>query len=176
MVKRNQQRFILLTCGVLLILAVLRCQITEPVWKQSEREISYKQQKYTDVITREELNDFIRLWPQFKELGMADDMIVSYRIDRPSKFIDWKTKVWFVYHRWDADRFFYVQQRLISLLHTLGARRNAQALLSQLEGRDDEISKSMIDLQKKRMNTGHDDEAELRMVEQKEKILKKMFE
>lgn len=73
---------------LLLLFSVFKCQISESVWERSNAEILAKKQNYKAEISKEELDDFIRLWPQFKELGLADDLIVSYEVDRPSKFID----------------------------------------------------------------------------------------
>lgn len=165
----------LVLCGVLIV-GVLKCQISESGWDRSVKEISLKQQHYRVEITAAELDSFIKLWPQFKKLGFADDLIVSYQIERPSKFVDWKTKIWFVYHKWDADRFFYVQQRIASLLHTIGVRRNAKALIKLLENREDEVSKSMIDLQKKRYDAEQIDLNELNLVLAKETVLKELFD
>lgn len=105
MVNRKK-RLIWVGVCLLLLFSVFKCQISESVWERSNAEILAKKQNYKAEISKEELDDFIRLWPQFKELGLADDLIVSYEVDRPSKFIDWKSKIWFVYHKWDADRFF----------------------------------------------------------------------
>lgn len=161
---------------LLLLFSVFKCQISESVWERSNAEILAKKQNYKAEISKEELDDFIRLWPQFKELGLADDLIVSYEVDRPSKFIDWKSKIWFVYHKWDADRFFYVQQRTTALLYILSVRRNAKALVTQLQNRENEASKQMLAIQEQRSRIGEEDLPELSLVAEKENVLKKLFE
>ena len=76
MVILNRRRWLILTLFACLIVFVLKCQVSEPGWERSNIEISLKQQNYTAEITAEELDEFIKLWPQFKELGFADDLIV----------------------------------------------------------------------------------------------------
>lgn len=166
----------ILTLCVCLFLLVLQCHVTELIWDRSRAEILTKQQSYTVAVTAEELEDFIKIWPQYKELGFADDLIVSYKINRPSKFLDWKSKVWFVYHRWDADRFFYVQQRIAALLYTLSVRRNAESLITMLKNRPEPVAKQMLEIQRQRSLSGQNELSELKLVEGKETILKKLFE
>ncbi len=172
----NLRRIMFVVLGILSIILILKCQITETTWQRSNKEIELKKQGYKTELSQEEINAFIRVWPEFKKLGFADDLIVSYKIDSPSKFIDWKTQIWFVYHKWDADRFFYVQQRLVSLLHSLGVKRNAHALIAHLEKRNDDLSKDMILLQKRRIEAEEGTSKELEMVAEKETVLRKMFE
>ena len=175
MVILNRRRWLILTLFACLIVFVLKCQVSEPGWERSNIEISLKQQNYTAEITAEELDEFIKLWPQFKELGFADDLIVSYRIDRPSKFIDWKSKIWFVYHKWDADRFFYVQQRTAALLFALNVRRDAVALMDMLYDRPEQVAQQMFEVQELRSKVGDEDLNDLKLVESREAILKKLF-
>lgn len=87
-----------------------------------------------------------------------------------------KSKIWFVYHKWDADRFFYVQQRTTALLYILSVRRNAKALVTQLQNREDEASKQMLAIQEQRSRIGEEDLPELSLVAEKENVLKKLFE
>ena len=176
MVMSFWKRLAWLIIGIILILYVAKCQVTETVWKQANREISAKQQDYTTEITETELNDFIKLFPQYKELGFDDGLTVSYQVARPSKWLDWKSKIWFVYHQWDADRFFYVQQRIAALLFTLSIRRNAKALIKQLAAWPESSAvQQMLELQKQRSEAGEGGVTELQLIEQKEEILKKLF-
>lgn len=176
MVERKRLRFTMLMVCIALLAAVVKCRMPETGWERSVAEIARKQQNYKATLTAEEIDSFIVLWPQFKALGFADGLVVSYRIDRPSKFLGWQTKIWFVYHKWDADRFFYVQQRIAYLLYMLKAHRRAKAFILQLQNRPDRLSQSMLSLQQKRMGTGDSNEAELALVADREKVLKKLFE
>ena len=176
MVISGNKRLMMLVLCVCLIFSVLKCQVAELGWERFKEEIAEKQQKYTEKISAEELDDFISSWAQFKKLGWADDLMVSYKISSPSKFMDWKIKIWFVYHKWDADRFFYVQQRLSALLYTLSVRRHAEELISMLQNRTDSVAKQMLEIQKQRSLSGQEDLDELNLVESKEEVLKKLFE
>ena len=216
MVILNRRRWLILTLFACLIVFVLKCQVSEPGWERSNIEISLKQQNYTAEITAEELDEFIKLWPQFKELGFADDLIVSYRIDRPSKFIDWKSKIWFVYHKWDVDVSGYngighsplhgdyglyksanlsgisgngdggtdkyvwwtdkkLYDRTAALLFALNVRRDAVALMDMLYDRPEQVAQQMFEVQELRSKVGDEDLNELKLVESREAILKKLF-
>ena len=76
MVISGNKRLMLLVLCVCLILSVLKCQVAELGWDRFKEEIAVKQQGYTEKISAEELDDFISLWTQFKELGWADDLMV----------------------------------------------------------------------------------------------------
>ena len=81
-----------------------------------------------------------------------------------------------MYHRWDADRFFYVQQRIAALLYTLSTRRDAEALLRQLRGRKkSSIVKQMIEVQELRRKSGDGYQSELDLIAARENVLKKLF-
>lgn len=177
MVMSVSHRILWLVIGICLILYITKCQVTETAWERSNLEILTKQQSYKAEITEEELDDFIRLWPQYEELGFDDGFVVSYQVERPSQLLDWKSKVWFVYHKWDADRFFYVQQRISALLYTLNIRRNAKALIRQLKEREDtSIVRQMMKVQKQRSKAGEGNKTELQLVAAREEVLKKLFE
>ena len=77
----------------------------------------------------------------------------------------------------DADRFFYVQQRISALLYTLNIRRNAKALIRQLKEREDtSIVRQMLEVQKQRSKAGEGNKTELQLVAAREEVLKKLFE
>ena len=177
MVMSIWKRLAWFVVGIFLILYVVRCQVTETVWNQANLEIAAKQQNYTAEITENELNSFIKLYPQYKELGFDNGFTISYQTTNPSKWLDWKSKIWFVYHQWDADRFFYVQQRISALLFTLNIRRNAKALIKQLKTRPESSAvRQMLELQRQRSKAGEGNKTELQLVAAREEVLKKLFE
>ncbi len=175
MVDIGLRRLTKLTWGVVLIIWALNCQVSKSVWESSNAEIATKQHTYTSEITKSELNEFMKLWPQFKDLGLAEDLVVSYKVEKPSKFVDWKSKVWFVYNRWDVDRFFYVQERANALLQTLKVRRDARLIMDMLEDRNEQIARQMYAVQEKRSLAGEDSKGELMLVAENEDALKKLF-
>ena len=65
MVMSVSHRILWLVIGICLILYITKCQVTETAWERSNLEILTKQQSYKAEITEEELDDFIRLWPQY---------------------------------------------------------------------------------------------------------------
>ena len=176
MVITGWKRLFWLMICIFLIIQVSKCQVTETIWNRANLEIIAKQQNYKAEITASELDDFIRLWPQYKQLKLNNGLIVSYHVKKTSDLLDWKSKIWFVYHRWDADRFFYVQQRIAALLYTLSTRRDAEALLRQLRGRKkSSIVKQMIEVQELRRKSGDGYQSELDLIAARENVLKKLF-
>lgn len=176
MVMTVWKRLFWLMICIFLIIQVSKCQVTETIWNRANLEIIAKQQNYKAEITASELDDFIRLWPQYKQLKLNNGLIVSYHVKKTSDLLDWKSKIWFVYHRWDADRFFYVQQRIAALLYTLNTRRDAEALLRQLRGRKkSSIVKQMIEVQELRRKSGDGYQSELDLIAARENVLKKLF-
>ena len=176
MVMTVWKRLFWLMICIFLIFYVSKCQVTETVWERANLEIIAKQQNYKAEITAAELDDFIRLWPQYKQLKLNSGLVVSYQVEKPSDLLDWKSKVWFVYHRWDADRFFYVQQRIAALLYTLSTQRNAEALLRQLrERKKSSIVKQMIEVQEQRRKSGDGYQSELDLIAARESVLKELF-
>ena len=80
-----------------------------------------------------------------------------------------------MYHKWDADRFFYVQQRTAALLFALNVRRDAVALMDMLYDRPEQVAQQMFEVQELRSKVGDEDLNELKLVESREAILKKLF-
>ena len=171
MVKQGLKETMLFVLGIVAIISVCRCQLGEYPLARYERIIAQKRMAYTPEITVEEVNGFARLWPEFKRLGLDKDFNVSYMAVLPEEAMDWKRKLWFLYHHWDANRFFYVQQRIGYLLQALEIRRNAQAILDVLADRNSPLDEQMKDLQRMRMNAVDISFSELLIVSSREKEL-----
>ena len=153
MVKQNLSHTMFFVLGVLAIFTVLKYNINETVWHKAKREIARKRLLYKSDITIEEVENFMRLWPDFCEIGRDNDFIVSSHIEHPENMINWRSKIWFIYHYSDPARFFYVQQRIEYLLNAIEVRRNAKALIDRLSrqvGNAEPIIQEMIEAQKKR--------------------------
>ena len=89
--------------------------------------------------------------------------------------VDWKTKIWFVYHKQDVERFFYIRQRLEELLRQLTIRRNAQAVIKQMDKRNDELATEMAAQYKQRLKSIQLDTEEAAIVGEHEEELKQLF-
>lgn len=162
--------------GLVAIACVLRCHITETSWQRYEREVAMKRPLYRAEITEFEVQELIKLWPQFMEQPFAKDMMVSYHAGSLLDALDRTTKYWFIRRRWDANRFFYVQQRVVSILKYLEIKYNADAIIKQLSRRRNDLAAiEMIKIQKQRLKESTYDKQELEIVERYQVLLKKLF-
>lgn len=178
MVKQSRSRTMFLLIGLVLIFAILRCQIWENPADRHNRIMAQKRAQYTVDIHAGELGEFVKLFPEYKKLGFDKDFNVPYLETLPSGALDWKKRIWFVYHHWDANRFYYVQQRLIYLLQALEIRRDAQGiidLLTSSEEEPDEVAQQMIELQKQRIKAADMSFSELILISAREKELKELL-
>jgi hypothetical protein len=130
----------------------------------------------TPKISEEELNDFIKIWPEFKELNLMKTENVSYNTVSQEDLLDWKAGIWFLYHRWDAERFFYVRQRVLSALQAIEVRNTAYSFITMLQNKKDGLSAKMIELQKQRIGADEFEDDEIGLIQKNEKILRSIFE
>ena len=176
MVNPKIRRMMIVTLSILFMATVFRCQVYESTWSKAQNQIYYKKQIQTEQIKEAELDKFIQDMEKWKVSGLFEERVTSFDVSNTSETIDWRAKVWFVYHQWEADRFFYVQSRAAMLLKSLKDKRDIENIIKQLEERDDEVSKSMLELQKKRYKIIMKNREELILIEKKEALLKKLFE
>jgi len=175
MVRSKILRCLFLVWSAVFIIFILQCHISETVWFSSQKELREQKKYYTAEISAKELDTFIRYWPEYNKLALAQDMNISYKTELPSRFSDWKTRMWFVYHHLDINRFFYVQQRVISLLRTIETRRRAEALIEEFAASKKKIAIEMVDLQKKILKAEKIDDIEFLIVSAREEKLKELF-
>ena len=177
MVKQGLGQTMCFLICLVLIFAVLRFQIGENPTDRYSQIMTQKRAQYTIEIHAKELNEFVKLFPEYKKLGFDKDFYVPYLDTLPSGALDWKKKIWFMYHHWDADRFYYVQQRLIYLLQALEIRRDAQAIIDLVmsENEIDKVSEQMIALQQQRIKAAEMSFSELILISAREKELRKLL-
>lgn len=175
MVGRGLKQTMLFVLGIVAIIFVIRFQLGEMPTEHYERVMSQKRSNYGMEVTPAEVSSFVRLWPEFKQLGLADNFNVSYMVVPPEEAIDWKRKLWFRCHYWDANRFFYVQQRIDYLLKAIEIRRDAQNVLDDLAGRNDTLSRQLKDLQRLRIKAASMSFSELVAVSSRENLLREIL-
>jgi len=175
MVNPRVKQSLMFIGGLLAIVAVARCQMVETTWHRSGDIMSEKRSHYTKEISLEELNDFMKRWPEFNELKMLDGVDMTNIETKVSNILTWKMRMWFVYRHWDAERFFYVHNRLVALLEEIKVRREAQNIIRHLSGKKDAMSQQMIELQEKRIRNLQISKQELLMLSAREDELQKMF-
>ena len=91
--------------------------------------------------------------------------------------LSWQMKKWFIYHLWDANRFFYVQQRVVSILRYLEVERSASAVVNQLKYRRDRLGDDLLlRRQHKQLTKSNFTNEEINAVKEHEKELRQMFQ
>ena len=173
MVKWNFKHYLPLCLCILAIIAVARCQVVETSWNRAGGIMAEKRSHYRPQISADELDDFIKRWPEFNELGLMDNVNLSN--SEVSDILNWKMRVWFVYRHWDAERFFYVRSRTLWLLEEMKVRHEAEGIISHLQNRKDDLALQMINLQKKRIKAQKISPNELLLLSSREKELNRMF-
>lgn len=175
MVNHNLKQAVLFICGIAAIISVVRCQMVETTWDRAGGIMAEKRSRYTPELSVEELNDFIKSWPEFNELKMLDGVDLTNVETKTSDVLTWKMRIWFAYRYWDAERFFYVHDRILYLLEELRVRREAKNIISQLRNRKDDLAQQMVDLQNKRIKSQRISQKELLMLSARENELREMF-
>ena len=173
MVRDDLRHLMLWVIACVLVIQLSQCHITESSWKRHTDVIAQKKQQERPELNAAEIREFIKLWPQFNQLHLNKEAYTSYSVEKQE--LDWLSKIWFVYHQWDADRFSYVYKRLNDLLKAVEVRRHSQAIIKQLSSRADDISREMVKTHKRRIDELQLDDAEAQLIEDNETELKKLF-
>ena len=168
-------KYIMIWCIVIAFLVQLpHCHVVDLGWRRFQAEISRKQTEYTTAVTEAELEDFIRLWPEFNSLNLQDNRNASYGIET-TPHLNFKTRLWFLYHKWDAQRFFYIRQRVEEILRIIKLKSNARALIDQLSASKDELSQEMVELQKQRLDTNLFGAEEIMLIQKHQSTLEQLL-
>ncbi|MBR1903921.1 MAG: hypothetical protein IJ824_01935 [Alphaproteobacteria bacterium] len=173
MVRDDLRNLMLWVVAVVLILEHSKCHITEIAWERHEAAIAEKQKRARNELNADEIKDFMRLWPQFNKLHLNKEAYSSFSVEKEE--LDWPSRIWFVYHQWDAERFSYVYKRLNELLKAMDVQRHSEAIIKQLGARTDDISREMVKTHQKRIQELDLNDAEVKRVEEHETELKKLF-
>ena len=175
MVKQGVSRTLYFVLGLLAIFAVSRCNVAEYSWERNPEIMAQKRTVYTKEIAADEFNSFTRLWPEFSKLGLSRGVELSDNTDNIANKLNWKARLWFLYHRWDAGRFFYVHERIEYILQALEIQREATKIIEMVTGRKDELAKETIKIQKQRINAFSVSDSEKLMVSSNEDNLRQLF-
>lgn len=177
MVGDNLSKTMFLVLGWVAIAGVLKIDVAETSWHRYYKTVTAKRPYYQETVTEVEVREIIKLWPRFMAQPFAKDMAVSAHVDSILNNMDWRAKYWFMRACWDANRFFYVQQRIVSLLKYLQVRRSALAIIKQMSyRRNDPTAREMIKAQQKRLTKESFSQAEIEIAEKYEETLKKIFQ
>lgn len=171
----NISKLFWITVGILVMVGAFNLKIFYSSHDQSEIILQKKRANYTKELTEKELNDFINVYTKFKEDGMFKHADMDYILENPDA-ADWTTGHWFSYQAWDIGRFAYIKKRVLEALSLIKRHRQAAGLASQLEDREDESSQQMLEYLKNKAEDNADfNEKELKLVQEKSEILKKLL-
>ena len=160
---------------VLILMVAFNIKVVSLSWEQAEKVLKYKRTQYTQELNDYELDEFIRIYPKFKQ----DEIFQRVDLDLITKnpeTADWVTKRWFIYQAWDIGRFFYVMKRIRKALDMIEIRKEAKSVIEQVETLEDELAQKILQEQQERYdNTDGLTEKELDMIEQKSETFRKLF-
>lgn len=169
------EKILLRIICVLVLLFAFNIKVVSLSWEQAEKILKYKRTQYGEQLNDYELDEFIRIYPKFKQDKIFKRVDTDLLMEYPDK-ADWVTKRWFIYQAWDIGRFFYVQKRIQRALDLIDVRKEAANIMAQVDNREDELSQKILQEQKQRYeNTDGLTDDELKWVEQKAETLKKLF-
>lgn len=122
-----------------------------------------------------EMDSFLKVWPKYLHSNVASLSAyqVSFANGRPSKTLHPKVIKWLNKRGWNADRFFYVEQRLRAIIKTVEHERHIIGMMKTLEGQLQNESnpstaqsmKQAIDAQMQSLNVERISRQELDMAE-----------
>ena len=93
------------------------------------RPLSYRTPPHSDErLDAPQMNEFLRLWSIYlHKFGQEKLPPLSLENKRASASAPWRLKLWLYTEGWDVDRFFFVEDRLHSIVKTAYNQRNIAA-------------------------------------------------
>lgn len=177
MVREHLRKIMFLVLGLVAIACVLKYNVVETSGLRFEKVIAKKRPLYKTEVSAQEVADILQLWPKFRQADFSKDVGVSYSAEPVYRTLSWPMKKWFIYHLWDANRFFYVQQRVVSILRYLEVERSANAVINQLKHRRDRLGDDLLlRRQHKQLTKNNFTKDEINAVKEHEKELRQMFQ
>lgn len=167
------KRYLVLFLALLLILKVFSCHLVD--YDSIMTKKTCRPMAEGAEISKAETEQFLSLWAEYLERGLNVD--VSDKISLLSGDIDtalpWHVTLWLTQNCWTASRFYYVEQRLRSIIHTLYLQEHTRAvkeiLKNLLHNETDEMKKNsyqnMIEVQDLIANIEAVSPQELQMIE-----------
>lgn len=171
----KQTKLKLLAAAVILIPLLSHCLF-------KEKPAAAPQPKINVVVVKEisapELDSFLALWPAYVREGIADlgYSQISLSMATSVKDMNKKAAAWFAEKNWDIDRFYYIEQRLRTILKTIEVDKqisdNIEGLKTQLQISGGEQLSGMIEgliaEQQQRLNIEKISRPELEMVKRRQ--------
>lgn len=160
--------------AIVILMQTARCQVVKTVWQENNNLIAQKNIQMQSAISANETDEFMRLWPQFNELNLQALPGKSFSV-KNEPLADLKAKIWFVYHRIDVERFFYMRRHLQELLQEIMVKRNAEAVIKQMQEGEDELSLDMKEQYQRKLEALKLNDTESAIVTEREEALRQLF-
>lgn len=168
--KKKLFKFVVLCLSIWGLYNVATCSVVE----YPSRNIA-QIYNYTKPITDEDIKSFLPVWQEFSKKRAADEDLaaVSFSNKLPSEVLPFTAVLWLKHRGWEANRFFFVEQRLYDLAKMVYLKRYAgdvvYILTKSLETeKDEEMRENMqkiIDEQSAVLKMGEQNKEELQAVE-----------
>lgn len=131
--KRKIFKSICLVFALLLVLNVFKCDIVGVKPKDPFKQCP--QLRTETIISQAEKDDFLRVWKQYREQKIDEKTArqVSLLADEPSQILPWRVTFWLSKRCWNADRFYYVEQRLWQIIHSSYLKKHSQNVIAILQ-------------------------------------------
>ena len=140
----------------------------------------------TVEISLEEADTFFKYWADYADRGYNHKVPEDLRYDdqKISKRLPWVVKLWFDKRCISAERFYYVEQRMRSILKAHYLKEQTESVISVLQN---EIAKGLssdkaawyeniINEQRRMVNVEGITESELKLIEGNEEAIRKILE
>lgn len=176
------KRYLILLAAAILLIKVFSCNLVN---YQTTLNDKCPPMAQTEILSQTEIDKFLELWPLYLQQGLQREISdkISLMSGNIAEQIPWKVNFWLNKHCWTAERFYYVEQRLRSIIRTSRLKQHTDAvkavLSEQLKTETDEAKaasyQNMLDLQDKIYNIENVDEAELIMLHGREEKIEKIL-
>lgn len=165
------KRYLVLSAAAILVAKVFSCNLAT---YQTTMDKTCPPMAQTENLSQPEIDNFLELWPLYLQQGLHQEIPdkISLIPGDIAEQIPWKVNFWLNKHCWTAERFYYVEQRLRSIIRTLHLKQHTDAvkavLTEQLKTETDDAKattyQNMLDLQDKIYNIENISETELNLL------------
>lgn len=137
--------------ALLLILLIVKCIFSE---KTAE--------DFPESVNQEELGKFLQTWSEYLDSEISNDIS---QLSLSSEKIPATTVKWLEKRDWNAERFFYVEQRIKAIVRTAQLRDHSQKMIKILQPQSGNPHvNELIEMQKQNFNLEKVTEEEIDLV------------
>lgn len=127
---------------------------------------------YTETVSHNEMNNFLRVWSKYlqDDVSKIGARQVSLTMGPASEKFPIQTINWLTKEGWNADRFFYVEQRMKAIVKSAFLQEHIKSTIAMLESQAGQSgvygqnAQRLIDEQKQRINVEKISSDEINMV------------